>query len=162
VLFRSHFLTGKEKYVGKWLKGKIIGKMHNKYNCTEERFANLATWALYTVNEANFVVLEGYAMGAKGLVFHIGENTGNLKHELWRHQKPFVVAAPTTIKKFASGKGNANKDVMYETFTKETGIDLLGLFEMKKPDSPVNDIVDSYYMVKYAHHLCNTTAGLVH
>jgi Holliday junction resolvasome RuvABC endonuclease subunit len=165
--FIFNFLTGKEKRVGKWLGKQIIGTQHAAYSSPEQRFNNIASWAINIVNSADFVVLEGYAMGAKGLVFHIGENTGLLKHNLWLFQKRFVVVAPKTIKKFATGSGNARKEQMYESFLAETKVDLLALFEQTKVNSPVNDIVDAFYMNKYAHHLvtetkCIQTAGSVH
>ena len=61
------------------------------------------------------------------------------------------VFAPSTIKKFATGKGNANKELMYEAFVEETGDDLAKLFEFDpyKGQSPVSDIIDSYYIAKY-------------
>ena len=157
-----NYLTGKEKCVGKWLNKRIIGKHHVSFASPEQRFDNISKWAIDVVNGVDFVVLEGYAMGAKGLVFHIGENTGLLKHQLYRFQKPFVTVAPTSIKKFATGKGNSKKEQMYEAFLAETKVDLLALFEQAKVDSPVNDIVDAYFMAKYAHHLCTQTAGSDH
>ena len=61
------------------------------------------------------------------------------------------VFAPSEIKKFATGKGNANKMLMYEAFVEETGDDLANLFEIDdySGQSPVSDIVDSYYIAKY-------------
>lgn len=139
--------------VGKWLGGQIIGKTHLQYDSPEQRFNNIAMWAMNEVYDSDFIVLEGYAMGAKGLVFHIGENTGLLKNRLWYFQKKFQSIAPTTIKKFATGKGNAKKENMYDSFFSETSVDLLTAFSLKKPDSPINDIVDAFYAAKYAWHL---------
>lgn len=141
------------KHTGKFMKGAIVGHHHRPYSSQEERFADIATWALTVVGMADFIVLEDYAMGAKGRVFHIGENTGILKHKLWKMNKKFVVIAPTVIKKFATGKGNANKDKMHEAFLAETGVDMMKVIGVEKTDSPVSDIVDSYYMAKYCHHL---------
>lgn len=55
-----------------------------------------------------------------------------------------IIATPGEIKKFASGNGNANKDVMIALF-KASHID----FELPKLD----DISDSYWMAKYAKKL---------
>ena len=148
-----YFLTSKQKLACKHLHGKIVGKLHYLYSTPEQRYDNISQWAIDVLNSVQFLVLEDYAFAAKGRVFHIGENTGLLKHQLWRFKKTFQVAAPTTIKKFATGKGNAKKEDMYASFLAETGSDLMQLFEMHNVDSPINDVVDSFYMAKYAHHL---------
>lgn len=55
-----------------------------------------------------------------------------------------IIATPGEVKKFASGNGNANKDVIIALF-KASHID----FELPKLD----DISDSYWMAKYAKKL---------
>ena len=58
--------------------------------------------------------------------------------------------APTTIKKFATGKGNANKEKLYDAFVEETGIDIRKTLDISnKSWNPVSDIVDAYYIAKY-------------
>ena len=56
------------------------------------------------------------------------------------------------IKKFATGKGNANKELMYDAFVDEllTPKDLKEQLtpRAKKVISPINDIVDSYFIAK--------------
>ena len=60
--------------------------------------------------------------------------------------------APTALKKFAAGKGNADKCVMHAAFKEQTGIDLMVSMEKESKDcgSPVSDIVDSYFLARYA------------
>ena len=98
--------------------------------------------------------LEDYAMGAKGRVFAIGENTGILKYKLRGYS--LSTYPPTVVKKFATDKGNANKELMYETFTEETGVDLKDFFPSKseKIGNPISDIIDSYYICK-KHYIEN-------
>ena len=59
---------------------------------------------------------------------------------------------PTVIKKFATGKGNANKEQMYEAFVDEllTPTDLKERLtpKAKKVINPISDIVDSYFIAK--------------
>ena len=55
---------------------------------------------------------------------------------------------PSVVKKGATGKGNADKDMMYEAFVKETKIDLKKLFDTEKVGNPISDIVDSYFIQK--------------
>jgi hypothetical protein len=127
----------------------------DKWTCNEERFAAGAAWvgAVLSVEKPERLTLEGYAMGAKGLVFHIGENTGQLKQVLWKMRIPFDVPAPSAIKKFATGKGNANKEKMEEAFLAETGFDMRPvLLQSKLSFTPSADIIDSYYMAKWCFH----------
>ena len=58
---------------------------------------------------------------------------------------------PSVVKKGATGKGNADKDMMYEAFLKETKIDLKKIFDTDKVGNPVSDIVDSYYVAKVGY-----------
>ena len=56
----------------------------------------------------------------------------------------FVIAAPSEIKKFATGKGNANKEMM------------INMFSCIFPDlqlPKVDDICDAYFMANYASKL---------
>ena len=96
------------------------------------------------------VALEGYAYSASGKVFHIAENTGILKYKLYQLSVPVTVIQPTEVKKYATGKGNADKNAMYDSWLLETGINLKGLLTPKRQESvsPVSDIVDSYYICK--------------
>lgn len=57
-----------------------------------------------------------------------------------------IVATPGEIKKFATGNGNANKELLLECF-KATYPD----FDIPKMD----DIADAYFMAKYAKHYRN-------
>jgi hypothetical protein len=85
-------------------------------------------------------------------VFHIAENTAILKYNLWDAQIEFDIIPPTVIKKFATGKGNANKEKMYEAFVNENpGVDLRSWLTPRSSNviSPVSDIVDAYFIAKY-------------
>ena len=73
-----------------------------------------------------------------------------LKHKLFKSGLPFDVVPPTTVKKHATGKGNSDKNIMYEFFKAETKLDLKQLLQYDKQriDNPIGDIVDSYYICK--------------
>jgi Holliday junction resolvasome RuvABC endonuclease subunit len=129
------------------------GSLFKDHITQEERFYNNAAWAEVILKkyQPNFAAVEGYAMGAKGKVFHIGENTGVLKQALWRNNIPFINPPPTVIKKFASGSGGANKEKMEVAFVLETGFDVrkhLGQEGISL--TPSSDLIDAYYMCKYA------------
>ena len=71
---------------------------------------------------------------------------------MWKNKIPFKSYPPTVIKKFATGKGNANKEVMYESFVDEllTPTDLKERLTPKatKVKNPVSDLVDAYFIAK--------------
>ena len=125
-----------------------------EYSDEIERYVNLAEWVIERIRWYNgrveCVYIEDYAFAATGRVFNIGENTGILKQKLRSSGFRFTTIPPTVIKKEATGKGNANKELMYETFLAETKIDLQSQLTPKstKIVNPVSDIVDSYYICK--------------
>jgi len=63
-----------------------------------------------TVWTTDLVVLEGYSYGSPNQAHPIGELGGVVRVGLWEAGIPFHVVAPTTIKMFACGKGNAKKE----------------------------------------------------
>ena len=147
---KFYFRTDKKTFELK--TSRFHSSLIDKWTCNEERFAQGAEWArsILSAEKPERVTLEGYAMGAKGLVFHIGENTGQLKQVLWQLKLPFDVPAPSAIKKFATGKGNANKEKMEEAFLAETGFDMRPiLLQTKLSFTPSADIIDAYYMAKW-------------
>ena len=134
--------------------GNIIAEPYPEWNCEEERHEKLASWAYQRVQGCNEVYLEGYAFAtaAQAGVRSIAENTGLLKHKMWKNKISFMSYPPTVIKKFATGKGNANKEVMYEAFVDEllTPTDLKERLTPKatKVKNPVSDLVDAYFIAK--------------
>ena len=151
-----HFLTSKKKHIGKFGKN-IFGYGQKEYNTPIERFTNISTWALDTIHKHKSdtakVFIEGYSFGSKGqAVFQIAENCGILKYRL--QLSPSILydtVVPSVVKKFASGKGNADKQLMYDSFIKHTKQDLLKMFDMGKLNNPVTDIIDSYYIAKVGY-----------
>jgi len=105
------------------------------------------------VSECDQISIEGYSMGSKGKVFNIAENTGVLKYKIHNLGIPLEVIPPTTLKKYATTKGNSDKGMMHNSFMKETGINLKKEItpDKGKVDNPVSDIVDSYYICKYLY-----------
>lgn len=148
------YLTKEKKWIGSFLKGAIVGKLLTETSCDPERYALLAKETVDFLDDHNCqnVILEGYAMGAKGKVFHIGENTGILKHSLFFDDIQYDIAAPTTIKKLACGTSyKIGKDEMYNAFVEDTGVDLKKEFDWTRKSiaSPIGDIVDAYFIAKY-------------
>ena len=125
-----------------------------EWQSEEERHEKLATWAYNIVQGCEEVFLEGYAFATsvQAGVRSMAENTGLLKHKMWKNKLKFQTNPPTVIKKFATGKGNSNKEKMYEAFVDEllTPTDLKEQLtpKAKKIINPISDIVDSYFIAK--------------
>jgi hypothetical protein len=65
------------------------------------------------------------------------------------------VVPPTVIKKFGTGKGNASKELMYESFFSDLGVDIrekIGIISVKQWN-PISDIVDAYYIANYGFEM---------
>ena len=142
-----------ESYFGK----NIFGYEIKDYNTPIERFTNISTWALDIIHKHKSntakVFIEGYSFGSKGqAVFQIAENCGILKYRL--QMSPSILydtIVPSVVKKYASGKGNADKQLMYDSFKEHTKKDLMKMFDMQKLNNPVTDIIDSYYIAKVGY-----------
>jgi len=160
---KFYFLTNTKKYVGTW-KEKIafgtsaveyIGTPHKPYSSEPERYNNIADWAIDIIKsytwwqEQPIIQIEDYSFGSTGRVFHIAENLGLLKYKLkmecgW----DYTLLAPSVIKKFATDKGNANKELMLGAFQEDTGVNLELLLD-SSVKSPITDIADAYFICKY-------------
>ena len=135
-------------------EGNLEGCNHGPWKHEMDRYDDISTWALdiLNANKVDQVYLEGYSFGSTGRVFNIAENTAILKYNLWGDMIHFDIIPPTTVKKFATGKGNASKEDMFNKFNEENpNIDLRGILTPRSTGviSPLNDIVDSYYILKY-------------
>jgi len=147
-----HFLTDKKRDEGKVYN--IFGDTHDDYNSDQERYENIASWVLNIVspfkNEEHYILIEDYSFGSKGRVFNLAENCGLMKYFLYRDKYKFFTVPPTVVKKYATGKGNADKQKMYDAFVQLTGLDLMPIYsKSKKVISPVSDIVDAFYLTHY-------------
>lgn len=60
------------------------------------------------------LVIEGYAMGAKGHVFQIGEWGGTIRLEAYRRGIEVITVTPGTLKYVATGSGAASKEQMMQ------------------------------------------------
>jgi len=84
-------------------------------------------------------VIEGYSMGSRsGQAFSIGEWGGVARVRLRQMGISYIVVPPSTLKKFTTGKGNAQKDEMRLHVYKKWG------FEHK-----ANDVVDAYALARF-------------
>ena len=106
------------------------------------KFIRVITWYRKCV-----IILLNYAYGASGRMASIGEFIGILKYELLINGHQIKSYAPTSIKKFASGKGNANKARMVECFLEtEMG---KSLPEKISKFKSFQDIADAYFILDF-------------
>jgi len=147
-----YYLTDTQKYCKTFLSN-IHGECFQDYDGDCERYDTISDWVLRICAGVEQVALEGYAYNATGRVFNIAENTGVLKYKLYQQRMPVEVVEPTHVKKYATGKGNADKESMVKTFYMDTGLDLQQIItpNKEKVSSPVTDIVDSFYICKYLY-----------
>ena len=143
-----YFLTGTKKYTGSFNKGQFRGDLHQDYKTEQERYNNNAIHFFKKLGAVKKVYIEDYSFASTGRVFNLAENTGLLKHKLWESKYNTALIPPTVVKKFATGKGNAKKEQMYESFVSKTGVNLKKIFDMENQNlnSPVSDIVDAYFI----------------
>ena len=140
----------------------IIGYEHDDWNDPIKRFKNISNFVFYVLGKhisitigfksIEHIFIEGYSYGSKGQgLFQIAENCGILKYRLLENSLPYSTVVPSVVKKGATGKGNADKDKMYEAFVKETKIDLKKIFDTEKVGNPISDIADSYFIQKVGY-----------
>ena len=160
---KFYYLTNTKKYQGTFKEKmafgtsavEYIGTQHNPYSSEPERYNNIANWAIDIIKsytwwqEQPIIQIEDYSFGSTGRVFHIAENLGLLKYKLkmecgW----DYTLLAPSVIKKFATDKGNANKELMLGAFQEDTGVNLEVLLD-SSVKSPITDIADAYFICKY-------------
>ena len=166
---KFYYLTNTKKYEGTFKEKmafgtsavEYIGTPHRPYNSEPERYNNIANWVIDIIKSQPqlmvgklwekhpIIQIEDYSFGSTGRVFHIAENLGLLKYKLkiecgW----DYTLLAPSVIKKFATDKGNANKEMMLHAFQGDTGVNLAELFE-SSAKSPISDVVDAYFICKY-------------
>lgn len=104
------------------------------------------------------IAIEDYAYSATGRVFHIGEHTGILKYHLYQAGYAVRPIPPTVIKKFATGKGNADKPRMTQAFLDaypdarawRTAFFPRTAATASPAKSPLADLADAYWIARYA------------
>jgi Holliday junction resolvasome RuvABC endonuclease subunit len=155
---RFWYLTTVKKQIGVFFDGQIQGDLHKEYTNDQQRYEDISQHFMVTLSFITTpqipVFIEDYSFGSTGRVFGLAENTGLMKYKLWRRGHDIEAIPPTVIKKYASGKGNADKQGMYDAFMKQTGVNLVAsLTPDKKLGSPVTDIVDAHFIAEYGHDL---------
>lgn len=87
--------------------------------------------------DADLVVIEGYAFAKTNQAHQIGELGGVLRVMLTESHVKWIEAAPTAVKKFATGKGD-------KTATKEAMA--VAIYKRWKMEFPTNDQADAFVL----------------
>lgn len=138
--------------------GSYDQKQAAKLINNKERVKNIVKIITDNVSTHDIIIgIEGYSYSsATTNIIDIAETVGILKYVLaeWLGAGRIHTFAPSEIKKFATGKGNANKVAMYEKFLEQE----LALAEFLKKEkmieeyknilSPFDDLIDAYYIAK--------------
>lgn len=146
-------IQGTKNRVGVY--GNISIELFQDWGTNEERFRNICKWAsnILEKNKVTEACIEGYALGSSsGLVFQIAENASLLKQYMNINGISFTTPAPSQVKKTFTGKGNAKKELVVETFYRVMGVkmhDILGIKEMAKP---IDDLCDSVAILRCHSH----------
>lgn len=151
-----YYLTNRKKFENPPQNGvykALEASLTRSFDNPIQRYIHVKDWALNTFKmhpvEDTKVWLEDYSYASTGRVFGIGENTGVLKHALLTEGYEYETIPPTVVKKLSTDKGNANKELMEDTFVNEVGFSFKDLLEQTdKQWNPSSDLVDAYYIAK--------------
>jgi crossover junction endodeoxyribonuclease RuvC len=77
-----------------------------------ERLNRIRSEIAEIVKGSDLVVCENYAFSRPNQAHQIGELHGIIRFWLYKHEIPLLLVAPAALKKFVTGKGNAEKDLM--------------------------------------------------
>lgn len=113
----------------------IIGSRHRGL----ARLADLRDQILNTLSYPCLVVTEGYSMASGQGAHQLGELGGVVLLAIHELGQPIAIVPPPSLKKFATGKGNANKD------------QVLAAAVRRWPDIDDNNIADAAWLQAMGH-----------
>ena len=100
------------------------------------------------IGDIDYVAVEDYSMGSKGLVFGIAEYCGGFKNIFYEQGIPMKLLPPNSVKLFATSNGAADKVLMGLHFKASSFSKIVNqhLFELPEYESPSADAIDSFWM----------------
>lgn len=89
-----------------------------------ERFIDITEQILSNIFEGDVICIEGFSYGSRGAGVSTQYGIGWLiRAELIRNGYTYIDVPPTSVKKFATGKGNTKKDEMVLPIYKKWGFE---------------------------------------
>lgn len=115
-------------------------------NRSVKRLSEIRNAVLDIINQTqpSLAVIEGYSYGSSQGMAGLAELGGVIRLLLLDMGIPFIVVAPATNKKFATGKGNAEKDLM-----------LKRVFQHWAADMSNNNEADAFALAQFGR--CSST-----
>jgi len=98
--------------------------------------------------DADLVLMEGYAFAAHGQAFGLGECGGIIKRVIHLKGKRLIVVAPGTLKKYVTGNGAAKKNTM-----------LLNCYKKFAASFDEDDECDAYCLARLGDEYLRHEAG---
>jgi crossover junction endodeoxyribonuclease RuvC len=108
-----------------------------KKGADPERMISLVEDVIFCVSHKDTIVIEDFAYAGKDRDKILGGIGWGVRMELFKNGIPFIKVPPTTLKKFATGKGNVSKQVVMKDVYKRWGFE---------DDS--DNIVDAYVLAR--------------
>ena len=129
---------------GKILEQKLIKSKPVGDKPTDELKRILGIVKEISVKGSDLVVVEGIAFGIRKTTSLAQLSALNyfVRNKCYENKIPFVIAAPTSLKKFVTGKGNIHKELMLMETYKKYGISF-----------SENNLCDSYGLSKIGEAL---------
>lgn len=76
-------------------------------------------------DEKVLIIMEDFSFASKGAsLFQIAGLGYLVRYHLWEQSIPFILVPPTVLKKFVTGVGNSDKNVMLKEIYKRWGADI--------------------------------------
>jgi Holliday junction resolvasome RuvABC endonuclease subunit len=138
--------------VAKWVRQdkKLVSQKFQPFMSQEERLDWISSWFIGHISnmKCTDIFIENYSYTSHSSSTHVlAEGCGVLKHKLWKEKLNIHLLPVTSIKKFATGKGNATKEGMCRSFANE-GLWVDKILPCPLGKSPLADLVDAYYITK--------------
>lgn len=89
-----------------------------------ERLIEISDRVLGEIMPGELAVIEGYSMGSKGSAVHaLAELGGVVRYLLTLHGLTYLIVPPAKLKRFATGKGNADKATVLKAAWQRLGFE---------------------------------------
>jgi len=105
-----------------------------------ERLIELRQDVLAACVDADFAVMEGYSFGSGARAHSMGELGGVVRVALYENHIPVAIVPPASLKKYATGKGNAPKEAVLAAAVRRSNIEF---------DS--TDLADAWWLRAMGH-----------
>jgi crossover junction endodeoxyribonuclease RuvC len=125
----------------------VCWEITSKIKQDPQRFMDLTNDVLLNLVHGDIICIEGFSYGSKGKGVSTQYGIGWLiRAELIRNGYTYIDVPPTSVKKFATGKGNAKKDAMVLPIFKHWGFEHIS-----------DNVRDAYVLAQMAKSIHDTS-----